>query len=109
MQVWDVTQVMAIILEAMFFIYFLWRFYGKIFSKYEPDIQDLDEEMNNVCADITELKAKQNAFHQEIFEYMDGVLQPLNKRMATRLRREEKDLNEPEPSKKRGGMLHLRK
>ena len=104
-EVWNITQVSAIILEALFFLYFLWRFSGKLFNKYEPDIQELDAEMEQVCTDIVELKSKQTVFRQEIFEYMDGILQPLNKRMATRLKREEKDLKDTDASESRRGII----
>ena len=109
MEIWDITQVIAIIFEAMFFLYFIWRFKGKIFNNNDPDIQDLDEEMENVCTDIAELKAKHNVFRQEIFEYMDGILSPLNKRMATRLKREEKDLNVQDHMESRRGILGYKK
>lgn len=108
-EVWNITQVLAILLEVMFFLYFVWRFSGKIFNKYEPDVQELDAEIENVCTEITEIKAKHNVFRQEIFEYMDGILQPLNKRMTQRLRRQEKDLKEPDELDSRRGILGYRK
>lgn len=94
------AQITAIVLEAGFFLYFLWRFYGRLLNKQEPDMQDIDEDIENMCVEMQELKTKQNLFHQEIFEYMDGVMTPLNKRMNQRLRRESESQEQLSGSKR---------
>lgn len=74
----------------------------------QPTNEEVLDELDEIEARISELEAKQTAFQTEIWEYVDGVLQPLNKRMATRLRRsEEKDLNTTETFKK-GGLISPR-
>jgi len=111
MEIPNSIQIVAIISEVVFIIYFLWRFYGKLLNKYEPDIQDMDAEMENVCAELAEVKSKQNVFRQEIFEYMDGILTPLNKRMNQRLRREIdlKDNETSDSTQSRRGILGYKK
>ena len=109
MDFWDITQVTAVILEALFFLYFVWRFYGRLLNKEEPDLQDIDEDIENMCVEMQELKTKQNLFHQEIFEYMDGVMTPLNKRMNQRLRRESESLKDVDDSSRRGILGFKRK
>lgn len=89
------------IIEAILFAYFYWRLRTR-----GPDNEDLDKDIGDVISSVQELESKQTVFHQEIFEYMDGVLQPLNKRMATRLKREEKDIN-TQVSTKQGGIIPI--
>lgn len=71
-----------------------------------PDIEELNADMDDVFNELNELRARQTAFEVEIWEYIEGTLQPLNKRIATRLRRSEpKDINTGEPMQKKGGII----
>lgn len=102
----EIALILNFVIDILLIIFFLLR---KYFSVSPPNVEELDEDMEEVISEITEMKSKMNVFHQEIFEYMDGILQPLNKRMATRLKREDKqNLNSAE-STKRGGIIPIPK
>lgn len=65
----------------------------------EDVLEALDEVMEELAesdARLAELEAKMTAFQTEMWEYVDGTLQPLNKRVATRLRRQKESLNQEE-------------
>lgn len=98
----ELNELLMSISMITFFLYFLWRFWGKILNKQEPDLQDVDEDIENIFVEMQEIKTKQNLFHQEIFEYMDGVMTPLNKRMNQRLRREQQTDLKDEGDSRRG-------
>jgi hypothetical protein len=82
----------------------MWNWLANRVAKVLEDEREADiEELFAYCE---ELEAKLSSFRAEIWEYVDGTLQPLNKRIAQRLRREgEKELNSEEVSQKHGGLM----
>lgn len=70
-------------------------------------LESNDEVIEAFDARISELEAKQTAFQADIWEFVEGKLSPLNKRIASRLKRTEaidreqsQALNTPESKKK---------
>lgn len=92
--------------EILAILYFFWRFRGQLLNG-TPDIDDLCNELDEFHAEIKEFKSKQNTFHEEIFDYVDGVLTPMSKRMNQRNQRaKQKDLSNEESTSK-GGIIPI--
>ena len=71
------------------------------------------EEVYDICeqheSDIRELRSKVEVLRAEMWEYVDGSIRPLSKRIKQRLNRDEKDINTTIPSgiiRPSGGKLH---
>lgn len=92
--------------EILAILYFFWRFRGQLLNG-TPDIDDLCQDIDELHAQVTEFKSKQNTFHEEIFDYVDGVLTPMSKRMNQRNQRaKQKDLSNEETISK-GGIIPI--
>ena len=66
-------------------------------------IADMMAEMDEFYDRISEVEGKQAAFQAEIWDYIGQTLEPLKKRISTRMYKEEqKDLSTPSS---KGGMM----
>jgi len=74
-------------------------------------VEDVEQENDELRAEIQELRSKFSAFQIDVWEYMDGTLKPINQRVARRLKwaeqkeeeEEEEGINTSTP--KRGGII----
>jgi len=64
-----------------------------LFALWKPKHDE--DELYSFLEEIEGLKTKNNIDHAELWEYIEGVVEPLNRRIATRIKRAEKteDLN----------------
>jgi len=70
-----------------------------------PLLDDLDEDIERLCNDIDKIENDLQVYIADIYDKVEGVLKPINKRLATRaIREEEKDINTEETFKKTGLM-----
>jgi len=82
------------VLLVLFSLYLL----RELRSKH-PTTKALKKLMESMDVEIAELRMKLKTGMVEVFDYVDGTLQPLHKRLVTRARRE-KDREESDEPKK---------
>jgi len=63
------------------------------------------QELEDLYVYVEELEAKLNLLRTEIWEYVDGTLQPLSRRIGQRLRRNETQELNTEGTMKKGGLM----
>lgn len=85
----------------------MWNWLRKILgNKVSPDLDELDADIEDIYLQLEAIQAKQSSFELEIWDYISGILEPLNKRVSQRIRRsEQKELNSEEPIQKKGGII----
>lgn len=73
----------------------------------QPMLDEVEEEIDEINLHLDKLGNDLEVYIADIYDKVEGVLKPINKRLATRaLREEEQDLNSKEPLKE-SGMISL--
>jgi len=77
------------------------------FIKHVPHNETVDTKQKEITLQVARLTTEVNTSLLELYDYVDAVLQPLNKRLATRMSREKvaKETEEEDEPKKKGGIL----
>lgn len=82
--------------------------FGIYLWKFVPGNGELHQRVLRMTKEVAKLRAELEVSSTELWEFMDGTLQPLSMRLSTRLKRQDKkdqkDLSSEETTK-RGGIL----